>query len=105
MKALHRRLDKVQRKLHERNSPPPRLIQILKTPEGIKLLDGAEPISADQVRKTDHLFVIWEEPLPEHIIKNRIITEAHTAALEEEDARRDARKREAELGDTTTKAT
>jgi hypothetical protein len=104
MKSLDRRLDKVQRKLHERNSPPPRLIQILKTPEGIKLLDGTEPISADQVRKTDHLFVVWEEPLPEHILKQRIITEAHTAALEE-NASRDAQKREAELGNTRTKAT
>jgi hypothetical protein len=99
MRRLHKRLDKVQRHLHERNSPPPRLIQILKTPEGIKLQDGTEPIRADQVRKTDILLVIWEEPLPEYLIKNRIITDAHTAALEE-NARCDVapEKREAELG-------
>jgi hypothetical protein len=105
MKSLHKRLDNIQRKLQERNAPPPRLIQMLPTPEGNKYFDGREPISADQLRNTDVVVVLVEEPLPEYIVKQRIITEAHTAALEENASRDAARKREAELGDTRTKAT
>jgi hypothetical protein len=105
MKSLDKRLDTIQRKLQERNAPPPRLIQMLSTPEGDKYFFGGEPISADQLRATDVVIVLLEEPLPEHIVKQRLIREAHTAALDE-NARRDAaRKCEAELGNARTKTT